>query len=640
MKTLLLIQLPVPQLNFPKQSGNIPLAGAYLKQVLKLNTGLKTEILPESISTWYSDSALISYIEKIKPDFIGFTIYCWNISRSIYLHNELKKRFSFISIAGGPEITKDNYLLINHPFNYILYGEGEVSFCHLMSQLTATETYPVSIEKTLYSPYLDNSFENFIEKTMFLETQRGCPYECGFCYYNKSRDKVIQFKEDDVLKAIQYAWDSPDINQVYLMDPSLNTRQNLKHLISKIIEINKNNKLSFYSEIRAESVNFEWAELFAKAGFKEFEVGLQSTNPKALEIMKRPSDLKAFLEGCKAMQYFDIVPKVDLIAGLPGDNPACFRDSVDFVYDNEIDENMQVFALSVLPGTHYRKTASYHHLEYQQQPPYYVQKTESFEWEDIFNSFRYAEKKLNINLFPAPCADLALKSIPTKTDKPFSKVHFSGECSEETVIQLSNNLCAPYQVIFDNSVQNIRFIKLVIQTFTQNNPFTPFEIIFFEPKLNHLEEIVENFSAHAKPSFLDNDMEYSSPVKVNCSYWLTIISSQSILCYKKHNTRQLFHWRNDTMPELSDLLKYSHLKGIYINNNCTVESLNNWQNRFESELNQDSSLNILTNLDFTPENFFSFHSEVNQRHWLKKFSAEEFCLDISHNIYHVTNDHL
>ncbi len=635
MKTLLLIQLPVPQNNYPKQSGNIPLAGAYLKQALNNNTRLKTEILPESISTYYGDSALADYIEQIKPDYIGYTIYCWNIHRTFHLHNELKKRFPFTSIAGGPEVTPDNYLLINHPFDYVIHGEGEQSLCQLMCRLTGTDEYPVSIREMLHSPYLDNSFENYIEKTMFLETQRGCPYECAFCYYNKSRKEIIQFSEESVIKAIQYAYENPDINQVYLMDPSLNTRTNLKSLIEQIIRINQNKKLSFYSEIRAESVTFDQAELFAEAGFKEFEVGLQSTNQNALKLMKRPANLKAFLEGCKAMQYFDITPKVDLIAGLPGDSPQGFKESVDYVYDNEIDDNIQVFALSVLPGTHYRKTASFHELEYQHHPPYYVQKTEQFSWQDIFNSFRYAENKFNVNLFPAPCADLAIEDCVTKEDRCYSKIIFYKECDEKEIKKLAKRLSNPYQLIFSSSINNIHFLKLVISTCSSENPFTPYELVFFEPRLSHLNEIAEQFCCLDRHSFLENDLEYASPVKEPKSYWISIISSQSILQYKSYNIRQFYNWKKDKMPEMNDLLKYSHLNGIYINNNKPVNEIKEWQDIFESELNNDSSLNILYQLDFSPENFFSFSSEINQVNWKKKFFAEEFCLELLHNVYSI-----
>jgi hypothetical protein len=115
MKKLLLIQLPVPHLNYRKQTGNIPLAAGYLKQVLSSSNKIQVDILPESISSYYSDKALIEYISNLKPDLIGYTVYCWNIHRTTYLNNQLKKEFNFISIAGGPEITEDNYLLINHP---------------------------------------------------------------------------------------------------------------------------------------------------------------------------------------------------------------------------------------------------------------------------------------------------------------------------------------------------------------------------------------------------------------------------------------------------------------------------------------------------------------------------------------------
>lgn len=66
---------------------------------------------------------------------------------------------------------------------------------------------------------------------------------------------------------------------IKLMDPSLNARPKLSPLFENISVLNASKNLSILSEIRAESVTDNIASQYAAAGFSQFEVGLQSTNP-------------------------------------------------------------------------------------------------------------------------------------------------------------------------------------------------------------------------------------------------------------------------------------------------------------------------------------------------------------------------
>ena len=40
---------------------------------------------------------------------------------------------------------------------------------------------------------------------MLLETQRGCPYRCGFCFYNKSRSGLVFAEEKNLVRAVAWA---------------------------------------------------------------------------------------------------------------------------------------------------------------------------------------------------------------------------------------------------------------------------------------------------------------------------------------------------------------------------------------------------------------------------------------------------
>jgi radical SAM superfamily enzyme YgiQ (UPF0313 family) len=364
MINVCLIQLPVPRLNYGVQTGNIPLGAACLKQAARIVPEVQVDVLPESVTSYLGDAALLEILLDRKPDIVGFTVYCWNLARSIYFAKKLKENYSPRIVFGGPEITPDNSSLDSPHVDFYVYGEGEAVFAKLVQDPTIWEKRSSmepagAIFKKSPSPYLLNVLEPEIEDLMLLETQRGCPYHCGYCYYNKSHDRLSFVDEVPLLQGVQWALDH-HVKELYLLDPSLNVRPGLKSLLKKISRMNKDRNLAIISEIRAEAIDAELAGLFGAAGFSWFEIGLQSTNPRALEIMKRPTDIQRFAQGAKLVKECGIVPAIDLIVGLPGDDLHGFSRSVEFVAENDLQDDVQVFPLSVLPGTDFRLNSNKH----------------------------------------------------------------------------------------------------------------------------------------------------------------------------------------------------------------------------------------------------------------------------------------
>nr|NJM03448.1 hypothetical protein [Desulfobacula sp.] len=82
---VLLIQLPVPKLNFGLRTGNIPLGAACLKQAAAGIPDLRVDILPESLASHAGDETLVRVVAEYHPDILGFTVFSWNLMRSLYL---------------------------------------------------------------------------------------------------------------------------------------------------------------------------------------------------------------------------------------------------------------------------------------------------------------------------------------------------------------------------------------------------------------------------------------------------------------------------------------------------------------------------------------------------------------------------
>jgi hypothetical protein len=159
MKNMLLIQLPIPQLNFGKQTGNVPLGAAHLKQAAQGIPDCSVDILPESIASYLGEAVLIRKILSVTPRVVGFTAACWNVERSLYIAQELKESGKVRIMFGGPEVTPDNPLIHSKDLDFRVYGEGERVFRRLLqdpvfwSQKNAHGCADTFFETNL-SPYL------------------------------------------------------------------------------------------------------------------------------------------------------------------------------------------------------------------------------------------------------------------------------------------------------------------------------------------------------------------------------------------------------------------------------------------------------------------------------------------------------
>ena len=198
MTRALLLQLPVPRLNYGVHTGNIPLGAACLKQAARHVSGVQVDILPESIAAYLGDAALLDIILKQKPDIIGFTVYCWNLERSLYFARKLKEQYAPRIVFGGPEITPDNQAIISGAVDFYVYGEGEASFLNLLEDPTTWQKKsamePVgTLFKNSPSPYLQNLLEPEIENVMLLETHRGVSHSIEFVAEHDLADDVQVF---------------------------------------------------------------------------------------------------------------------------------------------------------------------------------------------------------------------------------------------------------------------------------------------------------------------------------------------------------------------------------------------------------------------------------------------------------------
>jgi radical SAM superfamily enzyme YgiQ (UPF0313 family) len=440
----LLVQLPIPPAGHAPVKGNVPLAGAYLKMYAELKgvgERWQIDLLPTADANTLGDAALVEAILARDPHLVGFTCYLWNIDRTLWIAERLKaRRPELILLVGGPEITADNNWTLNHPaVDYAAIGEGEQTFVELLNALDAgvplaasppvlhqigtLADKPVAPDQAIAgihtrgmttippfrkplphlndisSPYLAGILDAADEKMLLLETIRGCIYKCKFCYYPKSYDDLYYVAEEKIVANLRHARER-GATEVVLLDPTLNQGRNFDQFVQLLARENPDKQFTYFGELRAEGIKETTAKLLREANFSDVEIGLQSIDPLAMDLMDRKNNLKAFERGVRSLLDVGIRVKVDLIIGLPGDTMESVRRGLDYLHTNRFFSEIQVFNLAILPGTAFRYEAEQLGLEYQKRTPYYVMKTPTLDFSQMHELMSEAQTLFDIEFDP------------------------------------------------------------------------------------------------------------------------------------------------------------------------------------------------------------------------------------------------
>ena len=409
-----MLQLPVPPPGPEPIEGNVPLAGAYLKLHARrqgLEQAFPVELLPPVLANTLGDQALVEEVLARKPWMVGCTCYVWNIERTLWIARQLKRRQPEIKIIlGGPEITRDNaWVLEQTCIDHAVLGEGEAAFVEFLGGLLAGRSMPREMAASegrfpldaVSSPYVEGIVDLGDERRMLLETVRGCRFRCKYCYYPKNFDTIRYLADEPIAANLRYAIDH-GAREVVLLDPTLNQRPNFAEFLRFLAKNNPDRQLAFSGELRAEGIDAETAQLLRAANFHEVEIGLQSVEPRAWSLMGRPTNLDAFQRGVHAMIDEGIKVQVDLILGLPGDTSDSVRRGIEFLQETRAYSQAQVFNLSILPGTVFRRDAQRLGLVYQPWPPYYVLKTPTLDILDMHDLMEESQEAFGVEFDPLP----------------------------------------------------------------------------------------------------------------------------------------------------------------------------------------------------------------------------------------------
>ncbi|MBP3337942.1 MAG: DUF4080 domain-containing protein [Lachnospiraceae bacterium] len=360
----------------------------------------KIQIAEYTINNLIEDILDDIYLKK--PDVLAFSCYIWNIEYVEKLMVELKKLLPDTDIwLGGPEVSYNaqKYFEEFDCVKGVMVSEGEETFKDIVTNYVngnddfesiagiITKDKPIAdVRKCVDMSKIPFPYENlkeFENRIIYYESSRGCPFSCSYCL--SSIDKTLRFRSlEQVFEELKFFMDNK-VSQVKFIDRTFNCDKNRSEKIWQYILENDNGITNFHFEISADLITEEQIEILNKMrpGLVQLEIGVQSTNEKTIEAIRRKMDLERLKNVVsKIKSARNIHLHLDLIAGLPYEDIATFKKSFNDVYAMEPDE-LQLGFLKVLHGAYMYDDAKEYGIVYKNFPPYEVLYTKWLSFDDV-----------------------------------------------------------------------------------------------------------------------------------------------------------------------------------------------------------------------------------------------------------------
>jgi radical SAM superfamily enzyme YgiQ (UPF0313 family) len=337
---------------------------------------------------------LAAYLDNGMPQIACFTSFSWNIR----LHNEYAKRIkalspSTITIFGGcnfPDARDEQaeFLAKYDAIDFYVEYEGELAFVELFKRLKAVDfdaarfkaarthspnvRYLVDGEMVaaelgpkirdlgvIPSPHLTGVLDKFYDDVLIpmMQTTRGCPYQCTFCWEGGSFfTKIGRFAQDRVRAELDYI--SKRVNKVpdlCIVDANFGMFEDDLDTSRAILDVQKDHKHHWpKSVLTATAKNhkertIEIVELLGAT--LPPTAAVQSTDDVVLKKIKRKNPPTAVLEAMgRVVDKFGGQSEAELILCLPGDNITAHFNTVSNMLDAKMSF-IRMYQFMLLPGT-------------------------------------------------------------------------------------------------------------------------------------------------------------------------------------------------------------------------------------------------------------------------------------------------
>ncbi|MDY0327346.1 MAG: DUF4080 domain-containing protein [Arcobacteraceae bacterium] len=335
-------------------------------------------------------------ILALNPKIVGIGVYIWNASDVSELVKVIKKVSpKTVVVLGGPEVSHKPFRVDFDMADYIISGEGEEVFYELCKDILGGYQKERFLSSkgvdftTIALPYAHYSDFDIANRHIYIESSRGCPFECEFCL--SSIDLKMRYLPLEVILCeLENLWVRGARNFKFI-DRTFNVKINYAKAILEFF-LSKNEEYFIHFEVIPDNFPDELKQMLKlfPPHCLQLEVGIQTLNLGIAKNIKRNLKLEKIKENLRFLENETKAHlHVDLIIGLPGESIESFASNLDELYALTKCE-IQLGILKKLSGTTINRHDIEYGMVYSDTPPYDILKNDLIDFALMQDMKRFA----------------------------------------------------------------------------------------------------------------------------------------------------------------------------------------------------------------------------------------------------------
>ncbi|MBF0244746.1 MAG: B12-binding domain-containing radical SAM protein [Planctomycetes bacterium] len=338
---------------------------------------------------------LAATLVALRPQLIGFSVYLWNVALVRETAQILRRVAPEVKIVlGGPEITSGDRGHWSGIADALVVGEGESAFRKLCAEALfghwkaegefprVLRGQPESLEM-LKLPTEYYSADDLAQRTVYVESSRGCPYGCTYCC--SCRTPLRLFATERLAESFDLLI-ARGVREFRFLDRSFNADETHACAVLELLLARRPEHYRIHLEIMPRRFGPRLRELFCafSPGTLHLEVGVQTLNPEVARAVGRNGDTQTVLEALSFLiREAKALVHADLIFGLPGESESSFAAGFDRIVRELDPPELQVNLLKRLPGTPLAAPGAAPELVFSPNPPYELLRSDTLDFADL-----------------------------------------------------------------------------------------------------------------------------------------------------------------------------------------------------------------------------------------------------------------
>lgn len=310
------------------------------------------------------------------PHIVGISVMFSSVHNSSVRIAEMvrKKWKDAIIVCGGNHATNCyDILLQSRSIDYVVRGEGEISFAEFMKKINNHESnidvYGIFDKDKLkrnvneISPVLENLDDIPIPAFDLLDVEiykkspggaslmfsRGCIFKCSFCASHTVHGRRLRYKSNDKiikeLKELIYKYNFTSImveDDLFAAD-----KDKFLTLADKILALNANINFSLPQGLSVAILDEEIIDAMSRIGINEVAVAIESGSPYTQKhIINKNVSLAKATKILKYLREKDFLIYANFILGFPRETRGLMQETIDFIKTIDVD---WIYVLNAMP---------------------------------------------------------------------------------------------------------------------------------------------------------------------------------------------------------------------------------------------------------------------------------------------------